>query len=155
MFEYEEIIKVVIALVLGGLIGLQRELDQEPAGLRTHMLVCLGSTLFTMLSLTAPANSDPTRIAAGIVTGIGFLGAGTIFKDNDRVKGLTTAADLWVIAGIGMAIGFGYYALGIASTIIILLVLVVKKLLQESFAKRELENATTKGIEPKPKAAKK
>jgi putative Mg2+ transporter-C (MgtC) family protein len=135
MLEYEAIIKIIIAAILGGLIGLQRELDQEAAGLRTHMLVCIGATLFTIVSLYSSYVGDPTRIASGIVTGIGFLGAGTIFKDNNKIRGLTTAADLWVIASIGMAIGFGYYGLGIISTIIILVILLVKKIFQENYKK--------------------
>ncbi|MEM4391096.1 MAG: MgtC/SapB family protein [Candidatus Diapherotrites archaeon] len=125
--EYEVLGKLFLAILFGGLVGLQRELDDQYAGLRTHMLVCAGSTLFTLLSLGFP-DSDPSRVAAGIVTGIGFLGAGAIFKEKDKVVGLTTAADLWVIAAIGMAVGMGYYLVAAFSTALILVVLILKKI---------------------------
>ncbi|MFH1587361.1 MAG: MgtC/SapB family protein, partial [Candidatus Diapherotrites archaeon] len=98
--EPELILKLILAVILGGLIGLDRELKGRPAGLRTHVLVCVGATLFTIISMSFMATSDPARIAAGIVTGIGFLGAGAIFRSDDHIKGLTTAADLWVIAAV-------------------------------------------------------
>ncbi|VVC00445.1 MgtC family protein [uncultured archaeon] len=125
--EIELVGRIIFSLLAGGLIGIERELGHEPAGLRTHMLVCLGAMLFTAMSFEAAGTFDPTRIASGIVTGIGFLGAGTIFKDKDRVKGLTTAADLWVIAAIGMAIGFGYYVMAAVSTVLLFGVLSAKK----------------------------
>lgn len=136
--ELELVARIILSLLLGGLIGLEREIGKEPAGLRTHMLVALGSTLFTAISFAN--DTDPTRIAASIVTGIGFLGAGTIFKEQDRVKGLTTAADLWVIAAIGMAVGVGYYFMALVSTLVVLLVLVTKRF----FSDRK-KQATMKG----------
>lgn len=121
--ELEIVARLVIAMVLGGIIGWEREMHEHPAGFRTHMLVCMGSALFTVTSFMFPGVQDPSRIAAGIVTGIGFLGAGAIFHESDRVVGLTTAADLWAIASIGLAIGAGYYLIGIAGAILVFLVL--------------------------------
>jgi putative Mg2+ transporter-C (MgtC) family protein len=101
-------IRLVLALLAGGIVGIERERHDRPAGLRTHILVCLGSTLITLISIDmAGESADRTRIAAQIVTGIGFLGAGTIFRAEGGVRGLTTAAGLWVVAGIGMGIGAG------------------------------------------------
>ncbi len=128
--ETEMIVRVVLSLLFGGLIGLERELDKEAAGLRTHMLVCLGATLFTIISFSFPA-AEPERIASNIVVGIGFLGAGAIFKDSNKVKGLTTAADMWVIAAVGMAIGFGYYSMAVVATVLVLAILVVKKVITD------------------------
>ncbi len=128
--EVELVVRIVLSLLLGGLIGLERELGKEPAGLRTHMLVSLGATLFTIMSFSI-GGAEPERIAANIVVGIGFLGAGAIFKEQDRVKGLTTAADLWVIAAVGMAIGLGYYFMAIVSTAFVLAILVAKRLFSE------------------------
>ena len=115
------IIKLCLAAILGMIIGLQREMHLKPAGLRTHALVCMGSTLFAVISLGF--TNDAARIAAGIVTGIGFLGAGAIFHYKDRTSGLTTAADLWVIAAVGLAVGVGMYAAAIIATAIAYLLL--------------------------------
>ncbi len=110
------LLRLVVAALLGGAIGLERELDEKAAGLRTHILVAAGSALFTIVSaygfhdfLANGGNVDPTRIAAQIVTGIGFLGAGVIFRQGFTVRGLTTAASLWMVAAIGMAAGAGYW----------------------------------------------
>jgi len=108
------VLRLVVALILGALIGMERETHGRPAGLRTHVLVCMGSTLFTIASFViagpqrplGPIN-DPGRIAAQIVTGIGFLGAGTIIHQGSIVRGLTTAASIWVVAAIGLAVGIG------------------------------------------------
>jgi len=100
--------KLLAAAVVGAVVGIERERRDRPAGLRTHILVCVGSTLIMLVSIdVAGSRADPGRIAAQIVTGIGFLGAGTIFRSGGSVRGLTTAAGLWVVAGIGMAIGMG------------------------------------------------
>jgi putative Mg2+ transporter-C (MgtC) family protein len=125
--SWEEILgRVALAAALGAVLGLERELRDREAGLRTHLLVSVGSALFTIVSaygfrefLTSGANvvrADPTRIAAQIVTGIGFLGAGAIIRQGVAVRGLTTAATLWVVAAIGMAAGAGYYAGAVITT---------------------------------------
>lgn len=107
------IIRVLLAVVLGGLVGIERERADKPAGLRTHMVVCLASALIMLLSihvstLNPESIFDPGRIAAGVVTGVGFLGAGTIIRQGSIVRGLTTAASLWFVAGLGLAIGAGF-----------------------------------------------
>ncbi len=125
--------RLVVAAVLGGAIGVEREIRDREAGIRTHLLVALGSGLFTIMSaygfhafLTsgdAVVRADPTRIAAQIVTGIGFLGAGAIIREGLSVRGLTTAGSLWVSAAIGMAAGAGWYAAAIATTLLTILAL--------------------------------
>ncbi|HEY7019079.1 MAG TPA: MgtC/SapB family protein [Gaiellaceae bacterium] len=127
----EALLRVVIAATLGGAVGLERELRDHDAGFRTHMLVAIGSALFTIVSayafrdfLTqggAVVRADPTRIAAQIVTGIGFLGAGAIIRQGLSVRGLTTAATLWVVAAIGMASGAGYYGGAVITTAVVLI----------------------------------
>jgi putative Mg2+ transporter-C (MgtC) family protein len=110
------ILRLGAAVLVGGLVGFERERRDRPAGLRTHMVVCLGSTLITLISIELAAGRyDPTRVAAQIVTGIGFLGAGTIFRSETGVRGLTTAAGLWVVAGMGMGIAAGGALMGMAA----------------------------------------
>lgn len=121
--EIELVARLILAFLLSGLVGLEREVTHKPAGLRTHILVGLGSTLITMLSLYAFPGSDPARVAASIIVGIGFLGAGTIIKTKERVIGLTTAASLWITASIGVATGTGFYLIAIVTTILAYLVL--------------------------------
>jgi putative Mg2+ transporter-C (MgtC) family protein len=123
VIPWEHILRLVIAIIIGGLVGIEREAYHKPAGVRTHMLVCLGATLFTIVSIVISPQGEFIRIAAGIVTGIGFLGAGTIFKTKDTIKGLTTAASLWAVAGIGLAIGAGLYVITVAAAILVILVL--------------------------------
>lgn len=115
-FEIENIIKLVLIFVLGGIVGLEREVKIKPAGLRTHILVGLASTLLIILSLEAFPGSDRARIAAAVVLGMGFIGAGAILKTENKISGLTTAASLWITAAIGVTIGAGYYLLGIVAT---------------------------------------
>jgi putative Mg2+ transporter-C (MgtC) family protein len=127
----EVILRIALAAALGGAIGLERELREREAGLRTHMLVSVGAALFTMVSAYAWTDwrfstqeglvFDPTRIAAQVVTGIGFLGAGAIIRQGLSVRGLTTAATLWVVAAIGMAAGVGYYEAAFVTTALVLL----------------------------------
>ncbi len=120
--------RLVVASLLGGLIGLQRELAGKPAGLRTNLLICLGSALLTLISLNLPATlgvGDPARIAAQIVSGIGFLGAGTILQSRHAVHGLTSAATIWVVAAVGMAVGAGYERSALLATAFILVALVL------------------------------
>ena len=126
----ESLLRLALAAALGGLIGVERELREREAGLRTHLLVALGSALFTIVSaygfhafLTSGQSvvrADPTRIAAQIVTGIGFLGAGAIIRQGLSVRGLTTAATLWVVAAIGLAAGAGYYSAAVITTALVL-----------------------------------
>ncbi|MCL4499695.1 MAG: MgtC/SapB family protein [Chloroflexi bacterium] len=112
---WEMIMRLVLSALLGALIGLERETHGRPAGLRTHILVCLGATLFTVCSyMIAGSSNDPGRVTAQIVTGIGFLGAGTIIHQGSVVRGLTTAASVWTVAAIGVAVGIGGQALYLA-----------------------------------------
>jgi putative Mg2+ transporter-C (MgtC) family protein len=132
--SWEAVLRLLAAAALGGAIGFERESSDQPAGFRTHILVALGSALFTMVGaygLTEfsdrGVNFDPTRIAAQIVTGIGFLGAGAILERGIRIRGLTTAAALWVTAAIGMAAGFGYWEGAVGATVIALIALALLK----------------------------
>ncbi len=124
--DIEVLIRLVIAVVLGAAIGLEREYSHKPAGLRTHMLVCLGAALFTTVSIFS-FGQDPARVAAGIVTGIGFIGAGSIIASRGHVHGLTTAATMWVTAAVGLAIGLGEYVISIVITVIIFLILNLRR----------------------------
>jgi putative Mg2+ transporter-C (MgtC) family protein len=119
------LLRLVVAAVLGGAIGLERELRERQAGLRTHLVVCVGAALFTLVGAYgfASPHTDPTRIAAQIVTGIGFLGAGAIIRQGLSVRGLTTAATLWLVAAIGMAAGAGYWDGALIATLGALLTL--------------------------------
>jgi putative Mg2+ transporter-C (MgtC) family protein len=119
----ETIVKLLLALLVGGLIGAEREF-RVGLGLRTMMLICLGATLFTIYSAVfAVGEGDPRRIAAAVVTGVGFLGAGMILRHQGSVLGLTTAATVWLVAALGMGIGMGLYAMAGAATILVLIVL--------------------------------
>ena len=128
---WEVLVRLVVAAALGGAIGIERELREREAGFRTHLLVAVGSALFTIVSAYAwndftfgnGVTFDPTRIAAQIVTGIGFLGAGAIIRQGLTVRGLTTAATLWVVAAIGMASGAGYYWAAVLATVVALITL--------------------------------
>ena len=129
--EIELIIRLSAATILGGLIGFEREFHGKAAGFRTHSLVSLGSALIMLVSIhmfdlyRGTASVDPSRIAAQVVTGIGFLGAGTIICSKTGVIGLTTAAGLWTASGIGLACGVGYYRAAIIATVVTLVVLVI------------------------------
>jgi putative Mg2+ transporter-C (MgtC) family protein len=120
-------LRLAAGLVLGAIIGFERELHRQPAGFRTHSLVALGAALFTIVSAHGFAGPtvDPTRIAAQIVSGIGFIGAGTILQHRGNIRGLTTAASLWSVAAIGTAAGAGLVAMAVIGTILILVVLAV------------------------------
>ncbi|MCB1888718.1 MAG: MgtC/SapB family protein [Rhodocyclaceae bacterium] len=134
--------RVLAAAVLGGLIGLERDKHGRAAGLRTHLLVSLGAAVFTILSAKIPGRADglgfvadPGRIAAQVVTGIGFLGAGVILKTGRDVRGLTTAACLWTAAAVGMAAGAGQHGVGVVTTVVALLALILLKLVEHRYAK--------------------
>lgn len=126
-FQLEYVARVLAALILGGIVGMEREYHEKPAGFRTHMLICMGASIFTIISLMVGEryNQDPGRISAQIVSGIGFLGAGAILRDGVKVTGLTTAAGIWLVAAIGMAVGYGHYSLALSSVLLFLLAQVV------------------------------
>ena len=142
----EALLRLLLAAGLGGAIGLERELRDHEAGFRTHLIVSLGACVFTLVSAYAWTDwtfsqssgvvFDPTRIAAQIVTGIGFLGAGAIIVRGISVRGLTTAATLWVVAAIGMAAGTGYYTVGIGAAVVVLISLGPLKLISTRFVSR-------------------
>ena len=145
-FVSHDLIKVGISILCGSIIGFEREYKNKSAGLRTMVLICLGSTIFTIVSQKAGNQSDD-RIAANIITGIGFIGAGVIFKDGLSVKGLTTASVIWVIAALGMVIGIANFSLSIILTCIILGVLSLFNWLEkmlDRFYTRNIFNITFK-----------
>ncbi len=142
----EMILRMVLSILLGGLVGLEREWHGKPAGLRTHMLVCLGSATFTLVMLelfdeiaaagAASARIDPLRLIQGLIGGIGFLGAGSIIRSGGSVEGLTTAGSLWLTGAIGLAVGGGHYPLAGAAVALALVVLVVAGRLDRALARR-------------------
>lgn len=153
------LIRVCIAAILGGLLGLERNIHGRPAGLRTHLLVSLGSATFTVISVQIAIaayangflNSDPSRISAQVVTGIGFLGAGVIIKDGVNVRGLTTAASLWVAAAIGMSAGAGLLLVALSITIIAIASLLFFQRIEKYYRKdayRLLSITTKNDVKP-------
>jgi putative Mg2+ transporter-C (MgtC) family protein len=122
-----DVYAMLLSLVLGTAVGWERQVGRKPAGLRTHTLVCMGSTLFVLLTVHAAGrfggNVDPTRIIHGVVTGVGFLGAGSIMRQEGFVHGLTTAASIWIVAAIGVAVGVHAWTLAITGTVLALVVL--------------------------------
>ena len=127
-FELELVIRLIISFLLSTIIGVEREISLKPAGLRTHVLVCMGSTLFTILSLYAFPGADTSRVAASIAIGIGFIGAGTIVKTQKKIIGLTTAATLWITASMGVAVGAGFYLLASVVAVFTYLILRLAKI---------------------------
>lgn len=125
----ETFLSLILAVAFGAVVGVEREITHKPAGLRTHMLVSLGSCLFTIVSVGF--SLDPARIAAGIVAGIGFIGAGTIWAEKDKVKGITTAASLWATAAIGLTAGIGDYLLAAVVTFLVVIILASGSLLRK------------------------
>lgn len=149
MSEWEGLLRLAAAAAIGGAIGYERETLDKSAGLRTHMLVCLGAALFMVGSILLVyefndgpdvSKVDPTRIASTIVTGVGFLGGGIIFRNDERVRGLTTAAGLWVAAGIGMAVGAGFYVTAVGSGVMTLIVLVAVRRVEKRMALKPKKN---------------
>jgi putative Mg2+ transporter-C (MgtC) family protein len=125
--DWEVVLRLLLSALAGGIVGMEREASNRPAGLRTHILVTLGSALIMLISMygfqglgTDNSGGEPARLAAQVVSGIGFLGAGTILRTGNDIRGLTTAASIWVCGGIGLAIGNGYYIGGIVTTVIVL-----------------------------------
>ena len=142
--DYSIALKVILAALLGAAIGLEREFRDKPAGLRTNMLICTGTTLFMIVSTNAAAvlGGDPMRIAAQIVTGIGFLGAGAVLHSHGFVVGLTTAATIWVVAGIGMAVGSGFYGVAIFATVLSLVTLTAIPFIESRVPSNRVYNYT-------------
>ncbi len=136
--QFEMMLRLLLSVIFGGAIGYVREIKRKAAGLRTHILVCLGSTIFTIVSIMVAQGSptvDPSRIAAGVVTGIGFIGAGAIFQSGGSVKGLTTAASIWVAAAIGVAAGAGLYEVATFSTLLALIVIQLLQVVEKKFVR--------------------
>ena len=124
----ETLLSLLLAVALGAIVGIEREISHKPAGLRTHMLVSLGACLFTMMSTSFGA--QPAQVAGGIVAGIGFIGAGTIWAEKDKVQGITTAASLWATAAIGLTTGVSDYALAGVVTLLVFLILLSNRFLK-------------------------
>src|SRR5262249_48551453 len=134
MVQLDVVLRLLLAAGLGAAIGLEREYRRKPAGLRTNMLIAVGSALFTIVSVEIGSKgATPDRIAAQIVTGIGFLGAGAILRRGAAVKGMTTAATIWVVAAIGMAAGAGKSTIAFAATVVTLVVLAVLPPIEQYF----------------------
>lgn len=161
MKEYEIILRLLVAMFVGGFIGYEREYKQRPAGLKTHALVCIGASIISMIQILISKDAiniinsniglkevlkvDLSRLGAQVITGVGFLGAGTVIQEKGSVKGLTTAASIWIVACIGLAIGMGYYFLSIVSTIVVFAVLVILGKIE----KKHIDKATKIKIEIK------
>jgi putative Mg2+ transporter-C (MgtC) family protein len=140
--DSELIQRLLLAALLGGLLGIERELKQKAAGLRTNILIAIGSALFTLMSIElATGDADPTRIVAQVVTGVGFLGAGAIMRTDSGVQGLTTAATVWVNAGVGVAAGGGQYHLAVTATAVTMAVLLVVAPMENAIARRVARKA--------------
>lgn len=151
------LLRLLLAIVLGGVIGLEREISDKPAGFRTNILICLGAALFTQMSVliatigVVPAGAgDPTRIAAQIVSGMGFLGAGTILQARGSVRGLTTAATIWTVAAIGVTAGAGAHWLAIGATLLVILVLVILGRVERLILRRSSERLVQVAFVPDP-----
>lgn len=139
--DVEALLRLVVAGLLAAFLGIERELHGRPAGIRTHILVAIGACLLTMVSfapLTVGQTADPSRLAAAVVTGIGFIGAGAILRHGDSVMGLTTAASLWVAASVGVAVGAGWYFGGVAAAAGALVALLVLGWVERRWSKRSV-----------------
>ena len=136
----EMLLRLTVSMVLGGAIGFERERDSQPAGLRTHMILVMGSCLAMILSINIGAENgtDPARMAAQVISGIGFLGAGAILRSGFNVKGLTTATTVWTTAIIGLAVGYGYYWVGAFTTVLVLVVLTLVSIFEKKFIRRNV-----------------
>lgn len=126
-----------VAALCGGLIGIERELKAKPAGFRTNILICVGACIYMAVGLLVTGNVDPTRIAAQVVTGIGFLGAGCIIQSGNHVRGLTTAATIWVVAAIGIVAGAGFPVLALIASVIVITTLAVLRRVEERLLEPE------------------
>ncbi|MEC2344229.1 MgtC/SapB family protein [Paenibacillus barengoltzii] len=144
-------LRIVISLLLGGLIGLEREWHNHAAGFRTHILVCVGSTVIMLLSIYGfgdfsneyNVRMDPARLAAQVVSGIGFLGAGAIIRNGSSISGLTTAASIWVVAAIGLCVGAGFFFGAVLVTVLVIIILVLLNKFEKSFHNKRSRNEVT------------
>lgn len=149
VLHLEVLLQLVLAILLGGAIGLERELSGKPAGLRTNILICIGATLFTALSMKMSlGRGDPARVAAQILPGVGFIGAGTILHARGSVTGLTSAATIWVVAAIGMALGAGDYPLALGSALLVMLILMGLGYLETFLARQATQSHLTVHAKP-------
>lgn len=149
--DIDLVIRLILSVILGGLVGIEREISNHSAGFRTHILVCLGSTTIMLLSIYGFSSfvdefnvrMDPARLAAQVISGIGFLGAGAIMRNGNMIKGLTTAASLWVVAAIGLCIGAGFYKAAVISTALVITTLFIlnkcEKLLTKKRRTKKIE----------------
>jgi len=156
-FAVETLLRLVLAGVLGGVIGYEREHTNRPAGFRTHILVCVGAALVMVTSefifdmYSGKVNLDPARLGAQVISGIGFLGAGTIIRDGFNVRGLTTAASLWAVSCVGIAAGIGFYSGAVIATVLIFLTLIILKKAEKHFTTKNryrtfiVESGNTQG----------
>lgn len=138
--QIESVIKIIIAVAIGGFIGLERESASRPAGFRTHILVCVASAMVMDINLQLAqnfVNADPMRLGAQVISGMGFLGAGTIIKEGATVKGLTTAAGLWSVACLGLVIGAGFYLMALFAALVMMMTLKTFNQLEIKFSKQK------------------
>jgi len=137
-------LRLLLAVALGGIIGIERETSHKPAGLRTNILICVSSAMMMIVAeLFSGKNGggqEVTRVAAGVITGVGFLGAGAIIQARGTVHGLTTASVIWAVAGLGLAVGAGYYLISIVFTLIVVLILVFLRKIEQILLKRSEKN---------------
>lgn len=142
-FYFITLFRLLLACILGGLIGYERESMNRPAGFRTHILVCMGSALvmltseYIFMTYKGTTNIDPARLGAQVVSGIGFLGAGTIIREGANVKGLTTAASLWAVSCVGIAAGIGFYGGAVVAALVIYLTLIALKKFEDNLTRRK------------------
>lgn len=148
--DYEILIRFLLAALWGGLVGAEREYHSKSAGFRTMIMISIGSCFFTMMSELIGGTSQTDRIASNIVTGIGFLGAGVIFRDDNRMSGITTAATIWAVAAVGMGIGAGFYFASAAASVLILIVLAIFPYLEDVIDRINLSQAYTIQITASP-----
>lgn len=145
--------RLMLAALLGGAVGMEREVSGKPAGLRTNLLICVGAALITEMSVALPMlgdgeRGDPGRLAAQIVSGIGFIGAGTILQSRGRIIGLTSAATLWIVAAVGIAVGAHQYTVSIGATVLIIIALFALRSVERVLARRRVDRRYQVGIVP-------
>lgn len=138
-------VPMLVAVVLGGVIGTEREISGKAAGLRTNILICMGAALFTHLALNLQA--DAAKMLAGVITGVGFIGAGAVLRDRGGIHGITTAATIWLVTGIGIACGMKFYALAVGITVLTLIVLLGFSPLDKKISKTDKKNTPAQDID--------